>query len=229
MTANTEQARPVTCYNTGWEDNFNLAVKLSRKIKESGYSPDLILAISRGGLVPARIIADFLLERNIQCLHARRWGVGEQIGEKVAITGTPADLQSKNVLVVDDVADTGDTLQEITRYLHRQKVRNVKTATLHYKKTSTCKPDYYAAEMEQWQWIVYPWSIYEDATHFIKEIIKARPLNREVLQEELAYTYNLQLNNTLYNLILREMKKDNMITEEDEEIHPGKRLADSKP
>ena len=200
-----------TCYNVSWKTSFYLATNLASSIKKDGYIPDLIIAISRGGLVPARIVADFMLQRELICLRAEHWGVGEKLPERVNITGSTPDLTSKKILVVDDVADSGDTLQEITRHLKEKGASMVKTAVLHYKKTSTCKPDYWAEEMDEWLWIVYPWSIYEDATNFIKKIITTLQIDTEQIQDMLNKNYKLEIDKKLLTTILNEMKSDGMI------------------
>jgi hypothetical protein len=211
--------QPLICHTVEWKHLTYLSAALARKIKESAYTPDVLLAISRGGLVPARTIADFMLKRKLLCIQAEHWDVGVTLPEKVKITSTTANLKSKKVLVIDDVADTGDTLFEVAQHLRKQGASTVKTAVLHYKKTSTFKPDYYAEEMEEWQWIVYPWSIYEDTTNFIKKIIKAKPKKKEEIHHELAQTFKLHLDEKLYNLILHEMEADGMITKKENNIH----------
>ncbi|MHC1584273.1 MAG: phosphoribosyltransferase [Methanosarcinales archaeon] len=201
-----------TCYNVSWERSFHLAASLASSIKRDGYVPDLIIAVSRGGLVPARIVADFMLQRELICLRAEHWGVGEKMPERVKITGSTPELRSKKVLVVDDVADSGDTLREITKYLREEGADLVKTAVLHYKKTSTFKPEYWAEEMDEWLWIVYPWSIYEDTTHFIREIIRERPrVETEQIQDLLNRNYKLEIDKRLLTTILTEMRLNGMI------------------
>ena len=57
------------------------------------------------------------------------------------------------LLILDDIADTGDTLVEL-----KQKTPNPKTATLHYKNSSKIKPDFYGQEVDDdFGWVVYPW------------------------------------------------------------------------
>ena len=201
----------ITCHNVGWEKSFYLAANLASTIKRDGYMPDLIIAISRGGLVPARIVADFMLQRELICLRAEHWGVGEKLPERVKITGSTPELTSKKILVVDDVADSGDTLQEITKHLKERGASLVKAAVLHYKKTSTCKPDYWVEEMDEWLWIVYPWSIYEDATNFIEKIIPTTRVDSEQIRNMLSKNYKLEIDKKLLTTILAEMRSDGMI------------------
>jgi len=130
MTTTTETSS-IVCYNVSWEDSFYLSAELAVKIKESEYVPDVIIAISRGGLVPARVVADFMLERNLLCLRAEHWGVGTK-HKKVKITGSTTNLESKRVLVVDDVADSGGTLFEMVKYLKERGAASVVTAAIRW-------------------------------------------------------------------------------------------------
>jgi len=208
MTTTTETSS-IVCYNVSWEDSFYLSAELAMKIKEAKYVPDVIIAISRGGLVPARVVADFMLERNLLCLRAEHWGVGTK-HKKVKITGSTTNLESKRVLVVDDVADSGGTLFEMVKYLKERGAASVVTAALHYKKTSIFKPDFFIEQMDEWQWIVYPWSIYEDASEFIKRII-TQPHTAEQIYRQLSTSFNLEIERKLFDIILDEMKSDGMI------------------
>jgi len=208
MTTTTENPS-IVCYNVSWEDSFYLSAGLAVKIKEAKYVPDIIIAISRGGLVPARVIADFMLERKLLCLRAEHWGVGTK-HKKVKITGSTTNLESKKVLVVDDVADSGDTLFEMVKYLKERGAASIVTAALHYKKTSIFKPDFFIEQMDEWQWIVYPWSIYEDTSDFIKKIT-AQPHTAEQIYHQLGASFNLEIERKLFDIILDEMKSDGMI------------------
>ena len=64
-------------------------------------------------------------------------------------------MENKTVLLVDEVADTGDTLVHAVEHVKNLGVEDVRSAVLHYKPTSIVKPDYYMVETTSWT--VYPW------------------------------------------------------------------------
>ena len=70
-------------------------------------------------------------------------------------------------MLVDDVADTGRSMDLAVRYLKENKVGILKTATIHYKPQSMFKPNFYVKETEKW--IVYPWEYVEFSKLFIKK------------------------------------------------------------
>ena len=64
-------------------------------------------------------------------------------------------MKKKKMLLVDEVADTGDTLKHAVEHVKELGVEEVRSAVLHYKPTSIVKPDYYMVETTSWT--VYPW------------------------------------------------------------------------
>ncbi len=159
------------CVQYDWNDVYELCKVLAKKIKESGFKPDAIVAVARGGWVPARILADLLFIKELYSVKAEHWGmVATETGKAKITQPLTADLSGKSVLVVDDVADTGETVELVARHVIEKNAKEVRTAVIDFKHTSKFVPDYYAKEMESWRWIVYPWSLYEDAKDLIGRI-----------------------------------------------------------
>jgi hypothetical protein len=151
------------CHLYTWEDIQTLCSTLARKIKDSGYIPDVIVAVARGGWVPARLLCDFLDIRELYSVKTEHWGVvATPDGEARLTQPLNIDLKGKKVLVVDDVADTGETIKVVIDHVKDFSPKDIKVAVVDYKRTSKFIPDFYAAEMEEWRWIVYPWSLRED-------------------------------------------------------------------
>ncbi|MDK2795641.1 MAG: uncharacterized protein PWQ22_321 [Archaeoglobaceae archaeon] len=164
------------CHLYNWNDIRLLCKELVRKIKASGYRVDVIVAVARGGWVPARILADLLEIKELYSVKTEHWGLVATITGEARIT-QPLNitLDGKNVLIVDDVADTGETIKLVKEHVKSLLAKEVRIAVIDYKKTSKFIPDYYAAEMEGWKWIVYPWSLKED----VKGLIAGKATNLE--------------------------------------------------
>ena len=144
-----------------WESaTDSLRNTLSRQINESGFHPDAIIGISRGGLVPARILSDSL---NVPLLYTIRISFYSTIGvrkETPKVTQPlSVDISGKKILVVDDIADSGKSLVLAKEYLSKLNPSEIKTATIHLKPESVFKPDYVCKTTEAW--IVYPWETQE--------------------------------------------------------------------
>lgn len=131
------------------------------KVSESNYLPDVIVAVSRGGLVPARIVSDVMNVDGVHSIKASLWGVGGRISNEVLIHGVELPIKDKKVLIIDDVVDTGLTLIKIVSYVKSFGPIDVKTAVLHVKPSSKYLPDYYVSKLDEWLWVIYPWTSLE--------------------------------------------------------------------
>ena len=174
--------KSLKCYNVSWAEAYRLARALAHKIVESGFKPDIIIGISRGGLVPARMICDFLLQDELIPTQTEHWGVASKHETARIKYSLPkeADISGKNVLVVDDVADTGDSISLIMDYLEQKEPIEIRTAVLHYKTSSTVIPDYWGEKLEDWNWIIYPWAFYEDLAGFVQKLLDKPSTNEEI-------------------------------------------------
>lgn len=158
-----------------WEEIVEWSRGLARKIKESGYKPTVIIAVARGGYVPARLLADFLNVTNMLSIQSQHWTEAARAAEK-AILKFPykVDLSDHDALLVDDIVDTGDTLLLAREYILKNwKPRTLKIATLQWISTvAKFKPDYYYIEVKDWTWFQYPWTRLEDVTQFIERMLR---------------------------------------------------------
>jgi hypothetical protein len=183
---------PLTCEIVTWEEQYRLAKALAGKIRSSGYRPDLVIAIGRGGYVPARILCDLLLLSMLASVKVEHWGMAAEKKEEVVIRlPLTADIRGKRVLIVDDVTDTGDTIEAVVDYVKGLGPKEVRTAVLQHKEVSRFVPDYFAEVCPVWRWIVYPWALHEDLVGFSRKILAGNSLTVGELKEELARRYQL--------------------------------------
>lgn len=193
------------CHLVSWDEAYSLAKILAHKIKISGYKPDLVIGIARGGLVPARVVCDFLLQKDLAAIKVEHWGIAATLGKARLKYPLPVDISGKSILVVDDVVDTGDTFSVIMDYIKEKNPSEVKTAVLHYKTCSTIVPDYWAEKQDKWQWIIYPWAVYEDLTGFIKRVL-IEPLTHDGIRKALKNKFSIKLSKNELLEILDDMK-----------------------
>jgi len=191
-------------YLVTWDEAYRLAKILARKIKSSGYKPDLVIGIARGGLVPARIVCDFLLQKDLAAIKVEHWGIAATLGKAKIKFPLPVDISGKKILIVDDVADTGDTFSVIMDYIKEKNPSEVKTAVLHYKTCSTCAPDYWAEKQDEWKWIIYPWAVYEDLTGFIGRVL-TEPMSEKQIRKALESRFGINISGKELVEILKDM------------------------
>lgn len=150
-----------------WEDIVRISLRLAKKISASNFRPFCIIGLTRGGLIPARILSDRLGINRLYTLGVSFYTDLAVHKKKPVITqDIDADLLGKEVLVVDDVADTGMSLILSKETLLRRGASEVRLATLHKKPWSKVIPDYYVEETDAW--IVYPWE-YRETLDLLKK------------------------------------------------------------
>ena len=141
-------------------DLFGTATReLAQEVADSGFRPDMILAIARGGLALGMGLGYALAVKNISVVNVEFYtGVDQRLDVPIMLPPTPAaiDLSGLKVLVADDVADTGRTLELVHAFCEGH-VAEARTVVIYEKPQSVIKPDYSWRSTEQW--IDFPWSV----------------------------------------------------------------------
>ena len=139
-----------------WNDIYELLLNLARRIKSDSFEHDVIVGVSRGGWIPARVLSDLTENPSIASVRAEFYlGVAETREEPRITQPVSADIGDMKVLVVDDVSDTGESLRVVKAHLLSEGVQTMKVVTLYYKPWSVTIPDYY--ERTTRDWIIFPW------------------------------------------------------------------------
>ncbi|QOY54995.1 phosphoribosyltransferase [Candidatus Sulfurimonas marisnigri] len=130
-------------------ENFkNDTNKLISQVKKSEF--DVIVAVARGGLALSHVMAEGLNIRDVQSIRTELYDETCK-REELTIFGSADFTDIKKVLVVDDIADSGDTLNAVMKHLRGCfKEVEFKSATLFYKKTSIYEPDFWVNEADDW-------------------------------------------------------------------------------
>ncbi|MGR8942506.1 MAG: phosphoribosyltransferase, partial [Gammaproteobacteria bacterium] len=153
-------SQAVQCQMLTWEQIYHLARLLSRRIRESNYRIDLMVAIGRGGYIPARILSDMLGVSNLTGFKIEHYRDIRKTQQAVVRYPLTADVAGKNVLLVDDVTDTGDTFDAAIEHIRqRGAFKEIRTAALIHKTVSRFVPDYYADCLAEWRWQIFPWAV----------------------------------------------------------------------
>ncbi len=141
-----------------WE-RFGVAIReLAQQVADSGFAPDVVVAVARGGLPPGGALAYALGTKAVGTLNVEFYrGIDERLPDPVVLPpllDTEA-LHGLRALVVDDVADTGETLALVAR-LMADHCEEARTAVLYAKPHSVVDPDYVWRRTDRW--ITFPWS-----------------------------------------------------------------------
>lgn len=143
-----------------WDNVQRLTEEVAERVRASGFRPDVVVAISRGGFDPARILCDQLSVLLLASLQIDYYtGVKQRRNVPEIVFPLNADVSDLVVLIVDDVSDSGETLRAAREHVLGRGASEVRVATLHVKPWSSFRPDYYAEEVDAW--VVYPWEARE--------------------------------------------------------------------
>jgi len=154
-----------------WEDIHIGSLKLALMSLQDKYLPDVIVGVLRGGYIVARIVADALGISDIGVVEVKFYkGVEEQAERPVITQPLTTEIRGRKVLIVDDVVDSGRTLEVVSEQVRLRGASEVRTAALYYKPRSIMKPDYLVVETDKW--ILFPWELGE----FVRELMPAKGL-----------------------------------------------------
>lgn len=151
-----------------WQGFGDASRALTQSIVDSGWMPELIVAIARGGLLPAGAISYAIGVKAMGTMNVEFYtGVGQTLTEPQLLPPLMdvSAMDGKRVLVVDDVADSGSTLKMVMDMInahglsldgHTTVKAEARSAVIYKKPRSVIKPDYMWCETDKW--INFPWS-----------------------------------------------------------------------
>jgi hypoxanthine phosphoribosyltransferase len=145
-----------------WHNIYNGLHLISLDLERDNFIPDAIVGVGRGGLIPATLLAykynvKPLFNYTIQSYSDENL----KTNDFVTFQEPGVDIcnyKHKNVLVVDDLSDSGDTLLHIVDKLkHQFFLEKIKVATLAIKEGTRFLPDYYSQQYPADVWLSFPW------------------------------------------------------------------------
>ncbi len=120
------------------------------KDKISDFSPDTLLSIARGGLMPGLFLAHALDTNRLFTINAIHYDDTKKL-ESMEIFNLPNLSDAKRVLLIDDIVDSGDTVRAVLKLLGK-KYPNIefKLASIFYKSSAPIQPDFSVKEADRW-------------------------------------------------------------------------------
>ena len=141
---------PVQDLRISWDELSKDASELAAKLRGTPWTG--IIAVARGGLIPAALIAQHLNIKRIEtvCIASYEF----QVQGKTQILGQPKDVAygGQNWIVIDDLTDTGNTFEEVRKLLPAARY-----ACLYAKPAGVKTTDIFIREVAQDTWVHFPW------------------------------------------------------------------------
>jgi uncharacterized protein len=158
-----------------------MMIELAHQIKGSGYSPQVIVGVSRGGWPPARIMSDLLENPNLANMKVEFYtNIGLTARRPKITQPVTSEVLGKRILVIDDVADSGQSLRVALQHLRKKGAREIRVCTLYLKPKSIFKPNHYARTTSKW--IIFPWERLE-AIKLIRQNLRSKGKTINVIRE----------------------------------------------
>ncbi len=155
------------CEVMSWDLFSELSAKTAQKIVATGYRPDFMVGLARGGWVLSRVLCDYLAVKDLVSLKVEHWGVTATPDGSAQIRYPfKLDLTGRRVLIVDDITDTGESMRVASEFVRTMNPETVRTATLRHIVGCKFVPDYYGDEIP-WRWVIFPWNYYEDMCNLV--------------------------------------------------------------
>jgi hypoxanthine phosphoribosyltransferase len=152
-----------------WDDLGAGARELAQMVADDAWRPDIVLGIARGGLLVAGAIGYALGVKNTFTMNVEFYtGIDERLDVPMILPPVPdlVDFADFKVLIADDVADTGATL-ELVKDFCAGKVAEVRCAVLYEKPRSTVRCEYVWRRTDRW--ITFPWSAEDPVLQVLSE------------------------------------------------------------
>jgi len=203
------------CKILSFSEIYEMMRHLSEKIKSSDYSPTTIIGLARGGWIPARLLCDFLGITDLISLKVEHWlETGKTKNEATIKYPITSDMNEKNILIVDDITDTGKSLIAASQYIKTLNPRKIKTAVMQYILKSECKPDYFSEKVTDWYWFIYPWNWIEDTSTLIVRLLsdyEDKKYNLKEINIGLKNLFGISWNTNELKYILNLMSERNQL------------------
>jgi len=197
------------CKIVSFEEVHDMVRRVSEKVKASGYRPDTIVGLARGGWFPARLMCDFLGMTDLVSLKVEHWvETGKTKDEATIRYPLVADFSDRKILVVDDITDTGKSLIVSTEHLRRLNPEEMRIAVMQYIPESKFRPDYFADVVKVWTWFIYPWNWIEDTSTLIVRLLgteKDRVWGVDEINDGLKGSFEIEWNRQMLEYILKVM------------------------
>jgi hypoxanthine phosphoribosyltransferase len=193
LSANVEYEVPT------WNQIYDMLLSQTRKIQINDYKPEVIIGVARGGLVPARILSDLLEITELGFLQIEFYqNINKSKDQPTLRQSLTVQVTGKKTLIVDDIADTGESLKLANVHIKNLGASEIKNATLYQKPKSTITPDFF--EKQTLNWVVFPW----DTKETLRRIIE-RQLGKRILNQEVAKLVKAGLPSHLAEKLLKDM------------------------
>lgn len=216
-----------TCTITNWDYIYGRCRAVADQVKRTEFEPEVVVALARGGWFAGRCLCDFLGLDDLTSLKMEHYvGTAQKTGEpEIRYPMPEGSVEGKDVLIIDDIADTGGSIEHAYEYVTDRNPNSVRTATIQLLGTSEFEPDYVGEYLDEWTWVVYPWNFIEDMIDLVGGVMEhtdQESVSAEDVRRLLAEHHDI-------DRIEMEIAQPNRLAEVLEEMHRRAVIEPAKP
>lgn len=148
------------CYDVSWQEFDDWCVSIANQVKNENWVPDLIVGVARGGMVPATRLA-YLLDVKTVLAYSKETTNAVEISEWTKFWFSDRGLRPANILLVDDINDSGETLSLVIKSFDECMYPEsyfLRTAAPLTKLSSEVDVDYFGKMISDLSFIPWPWN-----------------------------------------------------------------------
>lgn len=149
-----------------WQKFEKDAISLAKKIRDEYGRIDEIVAISRGGIILARILSD-ILDVKISYITIESYQQFQQEKQPIVTQESSRKFNGEKILLVDELADSGATFLKAVTYLKKFPIKSLITCALYTKPHTKYFPHFYHTKLDGW--IIFPYELRETKAAFIEK------------------------------------------------------------
>lgn len=196
------------CKLVTYDEITEWCADVADKVRETDYKPEVIVGLTRGGWVPARILCDELLVKKLYAVKTEHWGVtANPDGNALLTQELITDVSGEKVLVIDDITDTGASLKLAVDHVKQKKPAEVISAALIHIEHSEYVPDVYSYNIsgKDWTWFIFPWNVHEDMRTILPKTLY-EPKNKKDIQSAFADQFQIEPSDKLISKTLHDLE-----------------------
>jgi hypoxanthine phosphoribosyltransferase len=173
------------CKLVTFDEISKWTLDVARQIQDCRCTPTVIIGLTRGGWIPARLLCDHLHVKKLYAVKTEHWGVtANQDGRALLTQELNADIDNEKVLIVDDITDSGESLKLAIAHIKEMRPKEIKSTTLLHIAHSSIEPDFYSVKVPEndWTWFIFPWNLHEDMRTLLPKTLFEGKTEQEIRQ-----------------------------------------------
>lgn len=140
-----------------WEEVDKCCKNILEQIHDEEYFVTIV-SVARGGLVPGTMLSYALEIKDVVSCNIKAYSKNKILNQPTFVHSfSPRLVNDRKILIVDDLVDSGKSLQMLKGFLDNETTAKYKIATLFYKPKSIVVPDFYGKKVSDSTWLVFPW------------------------------------------------------------------------